>query len=80
MAVSLETSSQNGDAGGYRLRRFMLEMTVSPETSSQNRNVEIGSDIFGSSKMGLSPETSLKKWDVEEAGLRFLMLKNEHFA
>ena len=39
MAISPETSSQNGDVGGYRLRRFMLKMTISPETSSQNGDV-----------------------------------------
>ena len=35
-AVSPETSSQNGDVGGYRLRGFMLKTAVSPETSSKN--------------------------------------------
>ena len=68
MAISPETSSQNGDVGGYRLRRFMLKTTISPETSSQNGHVEIGREIFGSAKMGLPPETSSKKWDVEKGG------------
>ena len=38
-------------------------------------DVEIGREIFGSSKMGLSPETSSKKWDVEKAAFRPLMPK-----
>ena len=33
-SVSLETSSQNRDVGGYRLRRLMLKISDSPETSS----------------------------------------------
>ena len=45
----------------------MLKMSVSPETSSQNGDVEIGRETFGSSKMGLSPETSSKNGDVEIA-------------
>ena len=75
MAISPETSSQNGDVGGSRSRRFMLKMTISPETSSQNGEVEIGREIFGSAKMGLPPETSSKKWDVEKAALRPIILK-----
>ena len=72
MAVSPETSSQNGDVGGYRLRRFMLKMSISPETSSKNRDLEIGREIRRSPKMGLSPETSSKKWDVRRALLVFI--------
>ena len=50
-------------------------MSVSLETSSENGDVEIGRETFGSSKMGLPPETSSKKWDVEKAALRPLILK-----
>ena len=73
--ISLETSSQNRDLGGYNLRRLMLKMSVLLETSSQNGDVEIAGLIFGSSKMELSPETSSKKWDVEKAAFRPLMPK-----
>ena len=38
-------------------------------------DVEIGREIFGSSKMGLSPETSSKKLDVEKAAFRPRMPK-----
>ena len=57
------------------MRRIMLKMSVSLKESSQNGDVEIAGLIFGSSKMGLSPETSSKKWDVEKAALRPLILK-----
>ena len=53
----------------------MLKMSVSPETSSEIGHVEIGRETFGSSKMGLPPETSSKKWDAGKAALRPLMLK-----
>ena len=53
----------------------VLKMSVSPETSSQNGDVQIGSEIFGSSKMGFSPETSSKKLDVEKAAFRPRMPK-----
>ena len=50
-------------------------MSVSPETSSENEDVEIGRETFGSSKMGLPPETSSKKWDAGKAALGHLMLE-----
>ena len=40
MAIWRETSSQNGDVGGCRLRRVILKMTISPETSSKKRDLE----------------------------------------
>ena len=80
MGVSPETSSQNRDLGGFRLRRLIIKMSVSLETSSQNSDVEIAGLIFGSSKMGLSPETSSKKLDVENEYLRHRVAKNERFA
>ena len=53
----------------------MLKISVSLETSSENEDVEIGRETFGSSKKGLPPETSSKKWDAGKAALRPLMLK-----
>ena len=50
-------------------------MSVSLETSSQNGDVEIGRETFGSSNMALSPETSSKKWNYEKAALRPRFLK-----
>ena len=60
IGISLETSSQNRDLGGFRLRRLMLKMSVSLETSSKNGDIEIAVLIFGSPKMSVSPETSSK--------------------
>ena len=51
MIVSLETSSHNSNFGGYRLRRLMLKMSVSPETSSQNGDVEL-----------VEESSDLRKW------------------
>ena len=59
--VSPETSSPNRDLGGRILRRLLLKMSVSLETSSKNGEVEIAGETFGSSKMSISPETSSKK-------------------
>ena len=47
-------------------------MSVSPETSSNNRDVEIVVRIFGTSKTAVSLETSSEKWDVERAVMRHL--------
>ena len=60
IGISPETSSQNRDLGGFRLRRLMLKMSVSLETSSKNGDIEIAVLIFGSPKMSVSPETSSK--------------------
>ena len=70
IGISPETSSQNRDLGGFRLRRLMLKMSVSLETSSKNGDIEIAVLIFGSPKMSVSPETSSKNWDAEKALLR----------
>ena len=45
----------------------MLKMSVSPETFSEHNDVENGRETFGSSKIGLPPETSSKNWDAEKA-------------
>ena len=50
----------------------MLKMSVSPETSSTNRDLEIAGLIFGTSKTAVSPETSSEKWHVERAVMRHL--------
>ena len=50
----------------------MLQMSVSPETSSENGDIEIAGLIFGTSKTAVSPETSSEKWDVERAVMRHL--------
>eukprot|EP00959_Pyramimonas_sp_CCMP1952_P403941 8464359-Pyramimonas_sp.AAC.1 len=47
-------------------------MSVSPETSSTNRDIEIAGLIFGTSKTAVSPETSSEKWDVERAAMRHI--------
>ena len=50
----------------------MLKMSVSPETSSENGDIEIAGLIFGTSKTAVSPETSSEKWDVERAVMRHI--------
>jgi len=50
----------------------MLKMSVSPETSSENGDIEIAGLIFGTSKTAVSPETSSEKWDVERAAMRHI--------
>ena len=57
------------------LKTCLLKMSVSPETSSKNGDVEIAVLIFGSPKMSVSPETSSKNWDAEKALLRPDLLK-----
>ena len=47
-------------------------MSVSPETSSENGDIEIAGLIFGTSKTAVSLETSSEKWDVERAVMRHL--------
>jgi hypothetical protein len=54
------------------LRPLILKISVSPETSSENGEVEIAGETLGSSKMSISPETSPKKRDVEIAAVRLL--------
>ena len=53
----------------------MVWRSVSPETSSEDGDVEIGRETFGILKIGLSPETSSKKWGVEKGVSRRIMLK-----
>ena len=53
-------------------------MSVSPETSSKTGDVEIGRETFGSSKIGLPPETSSKTWDAGKSyakKTRYRMIK-----
>ena len=50
----------------------MLKISVSPETSSTNRDLEIAVLIFGISKTAVSLQTSSEKWDVERAVMRHM--------
>ena len=61
MGLPPETSSKKRAAGKAALRPLMLKMSVSLETSSENGDVEIAGETFGSLKMSISPETSSKK-------------------
>ena len=50
----------------------MLKMSVSPETSSENGDLEIAGLIFGTSKTAVSPKTSSETLDVERAVMRHI--------
>ena len=52
---------------------MLSKMSVSPETSSENGDVEIAGETVGSSEMSISPGTSSKKWDAEVAVVRHLL-------
>ena len=62
----------------------MLKMSVSPETSSENEDVENALLMFGSSKdgvpMSVSPETSSQNGDLGGRRSKTSYAENERFA